>query len=71
MLPDALVAGGATFVALATGIILAFMSGKIVAGSTFDRLAGQVDRLVAGLERKNDIDEAVLREWGPNRERRA
>lgn len=29
--PDALVAGGATFVALATGIILAFMAGKIVA----------------------------------------
>lgn len=61
-MPDALVAGGATFVALSTVIIGAFMAGKIVSGKTFDRMADQVDRLAAALEKRNDIDDALLRE---------
>lgn len=68
---DAVVAGGATFVALATVIIGAFMTGKIVAGKTFDRVLDQVDRMSAALEKRNDIDETLLRERRPLRDRGA
>jgi hypothetical protein len=67
---DAVVAGGATFVALASIVIGAFMTGKIVAGKTFDRLVDQVDRITTALEKRNDIDEALLRDWGPSRVRK-
>lgn len=67
---DALVAGGATFVALASVVIGAFMAGRIVAGTTFERVADQVDRLAAALEKRNDIDDALLREWSGRGDRK-
>jgi biopolymer transport protein ExbB/TolQ len=69
MTPDTLVAGGATFVALATGIIGLFVAGKIVSGVIFERLAKQTDklgddveRMAAALETRNSIDEALIRD---------
>lgn len=62
MTPDALVAGGATFVALASAIIAAFMAGKIVAGKTYDHQVEITERLAAALERQNELAEIRERE---------
>jgi hypothetical protein len=66
---DALVAGGATFVALATAIITAFIAGKIYGAGTVDMLRGflsaeqsNVKDLTTALQRRNDIDEARQRD---------
>lgn len=61
-IPDALAAGGVTFVTLASAIIGLFVSGKIVAGGTYDRQSTQIDRLTAALEKQNELTEALLRE---------
>lgn len=59
---DAIIAGGTTFVGLATVIIAAFMAGKIVSGKTYDHQVLLTERLAESLERRNDIDEALLEE---------
>jgi hypothetical protein len=67
--PDSLIAGGATFVALATGIIGLFVAGKIVSGQVYERVAAQADKMAAAVERltsvvdkQNTINETLLRE---------
>ncbi|HEV8654482.1 MAG TPA: hypothetical protein VGR85_03100 [Candidatus Limnocylindria bacterium] len=59
---NAIAGSGLTALAFATGIVGAFISGKIVAGKTHDRIVALLEKLTAAVEKRNDIDEAYVRE---------
>ena len=69
-MPDPVVVGGGTFVALALAGLAAFATGRIVAGPTHERVLTLLDNLTKALERRNDIDEALMRELLDERKRR-